>query len=119
MSGWLSAPDNVKIGALAFLFDTFGEDHSPADVRLTLYKDGHELFSVMVDKKKITDNKWVFFEFPERMKFTTGVYSASLSLPGYTGPRRLTAWTVQGGSRDACRYRRKDPGAGCGRGSRF
>ena len=94
---YLSAPDNVKIGALAFLFDTFGEDHSPADVRLTLYKDGHELFSVMVDKKKITDNKWVFFEFPERMKFTTGVYSASLSLPGYTGPGRLTAWTVQGG----------------------
>jgi hypothetical protein len=94
---YLSAPDNVKIGALAFLFDTFGEDHSPADVRLTLYKDGHELFSVTVDKKKITDNEWVFFEFPERMIFTTGVYSASLSLPGYTGPGRLTAWTVQGG----------------------
>ena len=96
---YLSAPDNVKVGALAFLFDTFGEDHSPADVRLTLYKDGQELFSVMVDRKKIEDNKWVFFEFPERMSFTKGVYSASLSLPGYAGPGKLTAWTsaVQGG----------------------
>jgi hypothetical protein len=53
---------------------------------------------VIVDKKKIADNEWVFFEFPKRMSFKKGVYSASLSLPGYTGPGRLTAWTVQGGT---------------------
>jgi hypothetical protein len=96
---YLSAPDNVKIGALAFLFDTFGEDHSPADVRLTLFRDGNELFSVTKNKNEIADNAWVFFEFPERMSFRKGVYTASLSLPGYAGPGRLSAWTssVPGG----------------------
>ena len=91
---YLSAPDSMKIGALAFLFDTFGEEHSPSDVRLTLWRDGKELFSVTKDKEEIKDNEWVFVELPERMGLKRGVYSASLSLPGYAGPGRLTAWTT-------------------------
>jgi hypothetical protein len=91
---YLSAPDSMKIGALAFLFDTFGEEHSPSDVRLTILRDGLELFSITKSKSEITDNKWVFFEFPERIGLIKGVYTATLSLPGYTGPGRLSAWTT-------------------------
>ena len=87
--------NDMEITALGFLFSTYGADHAPANVRLTLSRDNHEITSVELDKNRIRDNEWAFFEFPGRDFSGKGMYSLAVSLPGYAGPDKVTAWATK------------------------
>ena len=91
----ISLLDDMEIGAIGFLFATHRADHAPADVRLTVYRDNHEISSAKLDKNKIVDNEWAFFEFPHKVFLKKGGYSLALSLAGYNGPGKLTAWATK------------------------
>jgi hypothetical protein len=89
------AQNDMEITALGFLFSTYGADHAPANVRLALSRDNHEITSVELDKNRIHDNEWAFFEFPGKGFFGKGMYSLAVSLPGYAGPDKVTAWATK------------------------
>ncbi|MCL5022522.1 MAG: YfhO family protein [Nitrospirae bacterium] len=93
----ISLPADMVVGAIGFSFGTFGERHAPANVRLTLYADDGKKCSLEsgLDGNQIGDNQWAFFEFPGGLFLPKGGYSLVLSLPGYTGPGRLTAWATK------------------------
>ncbi|MFZ2197986.1 MAG: hypothetical protein WAV13_09660 [Thermodesulfovibrionales bacterium] len=90
-------PNDMVIEAMGFMFATYGERQSPANVKLSLYTDKGEKYSFEPElgRDKIADNQWVFFEFPERFSLRKGGYFLVLSLTGYTGPKSLTAWTTK------------------------
>ncbi len=85
--------DDMAVGAVGFMFDTYGKGHAPANVRLTIYKDNGQQFKIEpeLDKDEVTDNQWNFFIFPGRVPLSKGGYYLELSMPGYTGTGRLTA----------------------------
>jgi hypothetical protein len=90
-------PNDMVIEAIGFLFTTYGEGHAPANVKLSLYTDkgGKYSFEPELGRDKIADNQWAFFEFPDRFSLRKGGYYLVLSLPGYTGPKSLTAWATK------------------------
>lgn len=89
--------NDMVIEAMGFMFATYGEVHAPANVKLSLYTDKGEKYSFEPElgRDKIADNQWAFFEFPERFSLRKGGYYLVLSLPGYTGPKSLTAWATK------------------------
>jgi len=90
-------PNDMVVEAIGFLFVTSGEAHAPADVRLSLYTDKGEKYAYEPElgRDKIANNQWAFFEFPDRFSLRKGGYYLVVSLPGYTGPKGLTAWATK------------------------
>jgi hypothetical protein len=78
-----------------FLFATFGKEHAPANIRLTLYDDKGETLSMILDKNDISDNMWVFFDLPHKVFLKKGAYSLVLSLVDYAGTDKLTVWATK------------------------
>ena len=92
----LTIPHDMAIRVIAFWFATHGREHAPANVRLTLSSsDGSRLAEAELDKNRIADNQWSFFEFPDKVSLKKGAYSLTLSLVNYTGPDKLSAWATE------------------------
>jgi hypothetical protein len=93
----IKIPNDIAVRAIGFLFATNGQAHAPANIRLTLYSNNDDKYSIEpeIDRNAIVDNQWVFFEFPDKVHLKKGVYSLLLSLVNYTGPDRVTAWATK------------------------
>ena len=93
----IDIPYDMAVGAIGFSFTTFGGEHAPANVRLTLYTDNGAKYPYEPElgKNAISGNRWVFFEFPEGVLLSKGGYYLVLSLPGYAGPDNLSAWATK------------------------
>jgi hypothetical protein len=87
--------NDMQITALGLFFSTFGAAHAPANVRISVFKDNHEITSAEVDKHRVRDNEWAFFGFPGKDFSGKGAYSLVVSLPGYAGPNKITAWATE------------------------
>jgi hypothetical protein len=94
---YIYIPENIVAGAIGFSFVTYGEEHAPANVRLTLYRDSDKNFFLdsYLDKNEITEKEWAFFPLPDKTFLDKGGYYLVLSLPGYSGPRSLTVWATK------------------------
>lgn len=93
----LSLPKDFSIEAIGFMFGTYGKEHSPANVRLSIYNDRGLKFSLEpeIDKNKIFDNQWSFFKFPGKVYFPKGNYILVLSIAEITGADKLTVWATK------------------------
>lgn len=91
----INLPNDMAIADLGFLFSTFGEEHAPANIRLALYNDKGEMLSMVLDKKDISDNMWVYFDFPDKVFLKKGAHSLGLSLVNYAGTDKLTVWATK------------------------
>ncbi|MGC2062018.1 MAG: hypothetical protein WA610_03505 [Thermodesulfovibrionales bacterium] len=90
-------PKDMDVGGIGFSFGTYGAEHAPANVRLTIHKDSGEKYFVesLLAGNEITEKEWAFFALPDKTLLRKGDYDLRLSLPGYTGPGSLTAWTTK------------------------
>jgi hypothetical protein len=91
----INLPNDMAVVDFGFLFATFGKEHAPANIRLTLYNDGGEALSMVLDKNDISDNMWVFFDLPHKIFLKKGAYSLVLSLVDYAGTDKLTVWATK------------------------
>jgi hypothetical protein len=90
-------PKDIDAGAIGLSFMTYGEKNAPSNVRLTLYRDNVQtpLIETALSKNEITEEEWAFFPFPDKTLIGKGGYYIEISLPGYSGPGRLTAWATK------------------------
>jgi hypothetical protein len=90
-------PKDIDAGAIGLSFGTYGAEHAPAHVRMTLYRDTDEkyLLEAYLDRREITEKEWAFFPLPDRTVLNKGGYYLEVSLPGYSGPGSLTAWATK------------------------
>lgn len=97
---------DMSVDAIGFMFATYGEAGAPANLRLIIYKeDGQHLpVESELDKNSIVDNSWGFFEFREPVLLGKGAYYLELSLPGYAGPRGLTALVARNKDKGTANY---------------
>ena len=89
--------NDMRIGYIGFLFSTYPEARSPANVRLILSLDdgGNVLAKSDLDRDEIAENKWAYFRFPQSVFIKKGDYSLALSLVDYAGPGKLTVWATK------------------------
>ena len=90
-------PADITVRVIGFWFTTNGREHAPADVRLTLRsdQDNKYVMGAELDKNKISDNQWAFFEFPDKVNLKKGAYSLVLELVNYAGPEGLAVWATE------------------------
>ncbi len=91
----INLPNDMAIADFGFLFSTFDKEHAPANIRLALYNDKGEILSMVLDKNDVSDNMWVFFDFPDKVFLKKGAYSLGLSLVNYMGTDKLTVWATK------------------------
>jgi hypothetical protein len=89
-------PKDIMAGGIGFSFNTYGERHAPANARLTVYKDnGEKIAEAWLAGNEISEEEWAFFEFRNPISLSKGGYYLEVSLPGYAGPRGLSAWATK------------------------
>jgi fumarate reductase subunit D len=90
-------PKDIDAGAIGFSFMTYSEQYAPSNVRLALYRDntGKPLVETALNKNEITEKEWAFFPFPDKTVLSKGGYYVEVSLPGYNGPKSLSAWSTK------------------------
>ena len=89
-------PKDIVAGGIGFSFHTYGEKFAPANVLLMVYKDtGEKTAEAWLAGNEITEEEWGFFNFPDALPLKKGGYYLQISLPGYAGPRPLTAWATK------------------------
>ncbi len=87
------AGKDMSVDAVGFKFATYGEANAPSNLLLRLFNENGEPFAESeLNSGDIADNSWALFEFSKPVYLSKGVYYMELSLPGYPGPRGLTAW---------------------------
>ncbi|MDA8431588.1 MAG: hypothetical protein M0Z60_01345, partial [Nitrospiraceae bacterium] len=93
----IDIPEGMTVTAIGFRFGTYGAERAPDGVRLTLYNDEGQRYSLepVVGRDGIRDNQWSYFEFPSGTDLRKGVYTVVLSLTGDEGKGRLTAWATR------------------------
>ena len=99
-SSWkqhLYISNDMVVGHIGFLFATYGEEHSPANVLLSLYKDDDNklIAESELDKNEIKGNGEVYFRFPDKIALRKGNYSLVLRMVDYAGPDKLSAWVIK------------------------
>lgn len=102
----ISLVNDMTIDSIAFKFATYGEANAPANVHLKLYNENEPQFPVEseLDRNSVADNTWALFEFPGPVLLRKGVYYLELSLPGYAGPKSVTAWAERNRDKRAANY---------------
>jgi hypothetical protein len=90
-------PNDIEAGAIGFSFMTYGEQNAPSSVQLAFYKDNAKtpLVETSLDKNEITEKEWTFFPLPDKTLLAKGGYYVEVFLPGYLGPRSMTAWATK------------------------
>jgi hypothetical protein len=71
---YIYLPNDFAVGAIGFMFGTYGKEHAPANVRLSIYNDRGQKSSwePEIDKNEILDAQWSFFKFPDKIYFPKG-----------------------------------------------
>jgi hypothetical protein len=90
-------PKDIAPGAIGFMFKTYGKEHAPANVSLSIYNARGQKFSLEseINKNEIFDAQWSFFKFPGKIYLPKGKYTLVLSMTQITGVDKLTAWATK------------------------
>lgn len=83
----------TNIDSIKLLMATYGKKHASSDVELKVFKNKKQIAQAIVDKKNITDNQWVRFQFTKALHLSKGKYTISVEMLNSTNAKPLTIWS--------------------------